>query len=90
MLEFFAGEKQYVEVTVKAKKTNEIAVVNSALYELINCKDEKTVDGGNCEIESNKLKILLDLVESGTYKLIVTARIGVEIIKSNTIVKVGA
>lgn len=88
MLEFKKGEVQYVSATVRPETPGEIAVINSATYELTGYEDKTIIQNGNCEIEGNVLRALLDMKNEGFYTLTITAHIGKETIIKDEVISV--
>lgn len=69
MLNFYNGEKKYINFCVCSRK-NETVVVTSAKYTLE--KQDETVLSGDCEIDGNTISVLLEPPDVGTYTLAVT------------------
>lgn len=62
------------------KKNEPMVIVNDATYELI--REGEVVTSGSCDIIEGKiLRILFEANEVGSYKLILTYRVGEEIRK---------
>ena len=75
-INFYAGEKKYIDIDVVPKNRNDTVVVSSATYQLID--GETAVESGECEIDGAHLKILLGIDDEGAYTLKVTVVIGAE------------
>ena len=88
MLEFIIGEVQYVSATVRPEMPNEIAVINSASYKLTDYENKTVIQSGDCEIEENVIRALLDLSDEGIYKLTIEAQIGKETVIKDKVVSV--
>lgn len=87
-INFYAGEKKYIDIDVVPKNRNDTVVVSSATYQLLN--GETAVEAGGCEIDGAHLKILLGIDDEGAYTLKVTVGIGAEIfIQKATVVVEG-
>lgn len=80
MLEYKVGEKQYVSATVRPETANEIAVVNAASYEFSCYESDAIIDRGECEIEGDSLRVLLDFLKAGFFTLKIIAQVGKETI----------
>lgn len=91
-IDFYQGEVKQVTAVVKAKNPYDTVVVTSAKYSLTSaeCDKEKTeVESGECEIDGNKLTILLSTEECGVYELKITVNVGRETIIQKAYVYVG-
>ena len=88
MLEYKVGERQYVSAIVRPETASEIAVVNSASYELRCYESDAIIDSGDCEIEGDSLRAFIDFLKAGFYKLKITAQVGKETIIGDKIISV--
>lgn len=77
-IEFYVGEKQYLEGYASPKMTGETVVIVCAPYEIINELSGEVVKTGSCEIDGNKFKALLSFDMAGDYIFRVTLHIGEE------------
>ena len=87
MIDFYAGEEKYVYAEIFPKKKSEVVVITYADYVLKN-RDGEIVDSGICEIDGRELSAFLSMQTKGSYKLVMTARVGAEKVKANTIINV--
>lgn len=76
-INFYAGEKKYIDIDVVPKNRNDTVVVSSAMYQLLD-GETAAVEAGDCEIDGAYLKILLGIDDEGAYTLKVTVVIGAE------------
>lgn len=88
MLEFKKGEVQYVTAKVRPETVNEIAVINSASYEFTDYENKTLIQKGDCEIEGDELRALIDFSEEGVYTLTITVQVGKETIIGDKIISV--
>lgn len=86
MDDFYVGEKKYVSARVQPKKHGEIAVITSAVYELLD--GETVIESGNCTIDKDTVEILLATDTAGFYTLKIIFTVGVETIIGKTTVAV--
>lgn len=84
-IEFYAGEKKYIDILVVPKNQNDTVVINSAVYELL--KEEEVVETNDCKTDGAHIEILLGIDIEDVYTLKVTVIIGAEtFIQKSTIV----
>ena len=88
MLEYKKGEVQYVKATVRPETANEIAVIKSASFEFTDDENKTIIQQGDCEIEGDELRALLDFSEEGIYTLTITVQVGKETIIGDKIISV--
>lgn len=77
-IDFYVGEKQYLEGYATPKTAGETVVITSATYEVTKEYSDEVVFSGNCEFDGNKFRALLTFPEAGNYIFTVTLRIGEE------------
>lgn len=77
--EFILGEKKYVWFKVTSKIAQKV-VINTATWQLLD--GENVLDSGDCEIEDNVIKVLLNPDRKGTFLLAVEYTIPPEIKKT--------
>lgn len=77
-IDFYAGEEKYIDLVVRPTDPREIVVVTNAAYELTNQYDDKAVLNGQCEIDGDKISVLLKVIEAGRYELKITFKVGKE------------
>lgn len=77
-IKFFKGEKRLVDLKVIPTDPNEIAVIKSAKYELIDSETEKVIEHGQCESDTDNLTVLLRCEKSGSYVLKFKIEVGRE------------
>lgn len=75
-LNFYAGEEKFVEARIVPSRKNETAVIICAAYELT--AGGETCERGNCEVNVDKIRILLKTDKAGIYSLKITAKVGQE------------
>lgn len=78
VIEYYAGEEKYVELVVKPINRNEIVVVTKAEYELTKYCDNTVIEKGQCELDGDRVIVLLGITESGRYELKFTVTVGRE------------
>ena len=86
---FYEGERKELTATVRSKTANETVVITKAEYEVKKYySSDEVLKQGSCEIEGDKITVLLEFLEEGSYQLKVTAYVGREKIIEKVGIKV--
>lgn len=82
------GERLRRPFEISSIFPNDIIVVTSASWVLVDTKTKETVQHGSCEIDGQKLWVLCPFVQTGDYILRCTAECPPEILKCEALIRV--
>lgn len=85
MRKFILGEEKYLDFEVRSKSLHTI-VITSAYYKLM--RGANVILSGNCEINGDRISILLEPPERGDYVLELTYTVAPETRKEKIILRV--
>lgn len=87
-INFYAGERKEVSGRIVLKNPDEVIVISSARYELID-KNYNIVENGSCEVDNDMVTVLLGINQCGRYELKFIVQVGKETIIEKATVFVG-